>query len=134
MEDAMSDRYAHATSHLDRSSNFLDRLAEAALAVLASASALYTYQGATTLLTEEADTWWLRSVAAVFAIAVGIGLFAAWSYVLRAAPHLIGFRGRFCEPARLRDARPRHEGTRPRGPRLPLDRPLRLTRRGTGAS
>jgi len=91
----MSDRYAHATSRLDRSSSFLDRLAEAALAVLASASALYTYQGATTLLTEEADTWWLRSVAAVFAVAVGIGLFAAWSYVLRAAPHLIGFRGRF---------------------------------------
>jgi hypothetical protein len=91
----MNDRYTAATARLDSSSIFLDRLAEFALAVLASASALYTYQGAITLLTEEADTWWLRSVAAVFAVAVGVGLFAAWSYVLRAVPHLIGFRGRF---------------------------------------
>jgi hypothetical protein len=90
----MSERAHLATNKLTDSTLFLDRLAETALAVLASASALYTYQGAVLLLTEEADTWWLRSVAAVFAVAVGIGLFAAWSYVLRAVPHLVGFRGR----------------------------------------
>ena len=87
-------RIASATKHLEISWPKLERLGDAALAVLASASALYTYQGVISLLTEEQDSWWLRAVGAVFAIAVGVGLFTAWAYVMRAVPHLLGFRGR----------------------------------------
>ena len=90
----MGDRVESATKHLSISFPKLDKMGDAALAVLASASALYTYQGVVSLLTEEQDTWWLRAVGAVFAIAVGVGLFTAWAYVMRAVPHLLGLRGR----------------------------------------
>ena len=65
---------------------WLDTFTPAALGVLAIASGVYTYIGVTSLLE---DTGAMRFFAAVaYSVAVSVGIFVFWSYMLRLLPSM----------------------------------------------
>lgn len=78
---------AHGLRHareLEGHLTWLDSFSGAALAVLATASGIYTYLGVSSLLD---DTGALTFFAAsAYSIAVSVGIFVFWSYLLRLMP------------------------------------------------
>ncbi|MDO5613519.1 MAG: hypothetical protein Q4G14_09800 [Paracoccus sp. (in: a-proteobacteria)] len=74
-------RYARELEqHLD----WLETFTSTALGVLASASGIYTYLGVRTLLTDSGI--WTTFAALAYSIAVSVGIFVFWSYMLRLLP------------------------------------------------
>ena len=75
------DRYAR---ELERHLDWLDTFTSTALGVLASASGIYTYIGVRTLLDQPG--LWTTFAALAYSIAVSVGIFVFWSYLLRLLP------------------------------------------------
>lgn len=63
---------------------WLDSFTPAALGVLAIASGIYTYLGVSSLLEDNGATSFFAAVA--YSIAVSVGIFVFWSYMLRLLP------------------------------------------------
>ncbi|WP_246054761.1 hypothetical protein [Paracoccus gahaiensis] len=75
------DRYAR---ELERHLDWLDSFTSTALGVLSAASGIYTYLGVCTLLDDPG--LWTTFAALAYAIAVSVGIFVFWSYLLRLLP------------------------------------------------
>ncbi len=65
---------------------WLDTFTPAALGVLATASGIYTYLGVSSLLEENGALSFFAAVA--YSIAVSVGIFVFWSYMLRLLPSM----------------------------------------------
>jgi len=65
---------------------WLDTFTPAALGVLAIASGIYTYLGVSSLLEDTGATSFFAAVA--YSIAVSVGIFVFWSYMLRLLPSM----------------------------------------------
>ena len=63
---------------------WLDTFTPAALGVLAIASGIYTYLGVSSLLEDSGVVSFFAAVA--YSIAVSVGIFVFWSYMLRLLP------------------------------------------------
>ena len=90
-EEAKSLRTA---KELEAHVSWLDTFTPAALGVLATASGIYTYLGVSTLLEDNGAMTFLAAVA--YSIAVSVGIFVFWSYMLRLLPSMrsaVGFMG-----------------------------------------
>ncbi|WP_255356675.1 hypothetical protein [Thioclava sp. SK-1] len=74
-------RYAH---ELSRHLRWLDSFTGAALGVLAAASGIYTYLGVRSLLDDTGA--WTTFAAVSYALAVSVGIFVFWSYMMRLLP------------------------------------------------
>ncbi|WBU58405.1 hypothetical protein [Paracoccus sediminicola] len=83
------DRYAR---ELERHLDWLDSFTSTALGVLASASGIYTYLGVRTLLDDPG--LWTTFAALAYSIAVSVGIFVFWSYLLRLLPAVRGAASR----------------------------------------
>ena len=73
---------------------WLDSFTPAALGVLAVASGIYTYLGVSSLLSEDGAMTFFAAVA--YSVAVSVGIFVFWSYMLRLLPAMrsaAGFLG-----------------------------------------
>ena len=73
---------------------WLNTFTPAALGVLAVASGIYTYLGVTSLLEDTGAMSFFSAVA--YSVAVSVGIFVFWSYMLRLLPSMRtagGFRG-----------------------------------------
>ncbi|WP_374299943.1 hypothetical protein [Paracoccus sp. (in: a-proteobacteria)] len=81
MADRSGDRYAR---ELERHLDWLDTFTSTALGVLAAASGIYTYLGVRTLLDDPGV--WTTFAALSYSIAVSVGIFVFWSYMLRLLP------------------------------------------------
>ena len=79
--DRMGDRYAR---ELERHLDWLDSFTSTALGVLSAASGIYTYLGVRTLL--DSPGLWTTFAALAYSIAVSVGIFVFWSYMLRLLP------------------------------------------------
>ncbi|WBU62191.1 hypothetical protein [Paracoccus albus] len=79
--DRAGDRYAR---ELERHLDWLDSFTSTALGVLAAASGIYTYLGVRTLLDDPGI--WTTFAALAYSIAVSVGIFVFWSYMLRLLP------------------------------------------------
>lgn len=79
--DRAGDRYAR---ELERHLDWLDSFTSTALGVLAAASGIYTYLGVRSLL--ENTGAWTTFAALSYSIAVSVGIFVFWSYMLRLLP------------------------------------------------
>ena len=79
--DSQGDRYAR---ELERHLDWLDTFTSTALGVLAAASGIYTYLGVRTLLDQPGI--WTTFAALAYSIAVSVGIFVFWSYLLRLLP------------------------------------------------
>ncbi|GGF72724.1 hypothetical protein GCM10011402_26590 [Paracoccus acridae] len=79
--DRSGDRYAR---ELERHLDWLDTFTSTALGVLAAASGIYTYLGVRTLLDDPGI--WTTFAALSYSIAVSVGIFVFWSYMLRLLP------------------------------------------------
>ena len=66
--------------------SWLDTFTPAALGVLAIASGIYTYLGVSTLLEDNGAMSFFAAVA--YSIAVSVGIFVFWSYMLRLLPSM----------------------------------------------
>ncbi|RJK93597.1 hypothetical protein D3P06_18840, partial [Paracoccus aestuarii] len=75
------DRYAR---ELERHLDWLDSFTSTALGVLSAASGIYTYLGVRTLLDDPG--LWTTFAALAYSIAVSVGIFVFWSYLLRLLP------------------------------------------------
>lgn len=75
------DRYAR---ELERHLDWLDTFTSTALGVLSAASGIYTYLGVRTLLDDPG--MWTTFAALAYSIAVSVGIFVFWSYMLRLLP------------------------------------------------
>jgi len=75
------DRYAR---ELERHLGWLDTFTSTALGVLATASGIYTYLGVRTLLDDPGI--WTTFAALAYSIAVSVGIFVFWSYMIRLLP------------------------------------------------
>ncbi|WP_245155658.1 hypothetical protein [Paracoccus ravus] len=75
------DRYAR---ELERHLDWLDTFSSTALGVLAAASGIYTYLGVRTLL--DSPGLWTTFAALSYSIAVSVGIFVFWSYMMRLLP------------------------------------------------
>ncbi|MEO1493390.1 MAG: hypothetical protein AAFV19_14645 [Pseudomonadota bacterium] len=64
--------------------SWLDTFTPAALCVLALASGIYTYLGVSSLLDGSGSTVFLAAIA--YSVAVSVGIFVFWSYILRLLP------------------------------------------------
>lgn len=69
---------------LERHLDWLDGFTTTALGVLASASGIYTYIGVRTLLDQPGV--WTTMAALAYSIAVSVGIFVFWCYLLRLLP------------------------------------------------
>ena len=69
---------------LERHLAFLDTFTGTALGVLAAASGIYTYLGVRSLLDDTGA--WTTFAALSYSIAVSVGIFVFWSYLLRLLP------------------------------------------------
>jgi hypothetical protein len=76
-------RGLRAAKELERHLLWLDSFTPGALAVLALASGIYTYLGVSSIL-EDNDTTVFAAVA--YSLAVSVGIFVFWSYMLRLLP------------------------------------------------
>lgn len=79
--DRSGDRDAR---ELERHLDWLDTFTSTALGVLAAASGIYTYLGVRTLLDDPGI--WTTFAALSYSIAVSVGIFVFWSYMLRLLP------------------------------------------------
>ena len=79
--DRAGDRYAR---ELERHLDWLDSFTSTALGVLSAASGIYTYLGVRTLLDDPGI--WTTFAALAYSIAVSVGIFVFWSYLLRLLP------------------------------------------------
>ena len=111
------DRGLRQAREIEGHLGWLDSITGAALAVLAVASGIYTYLGVSTLLD---DTGALSVFAAMaYSVAVSVGIFVFWSYMMRLLPAMRTASSRRWSRRRGRPACP-----------LPRRRPLhRLPRR-----
>ena len=75
------DRYAR---ELERHLTWLDTFTTTALGVLSAASGIYTYLGVRTLLDDPGI--WTTFAALSYSIAVSVGIFVFWSYMMRLLP------------------------------------------------
>lgn len=82
-------RYAR---ELERHLDWLDSFTSTALGVLAAASGIYTYLGVRTLLDDPGI--WTTFAALAYSIAVSVGIFVFWSYLLRLLPAVRGAASR----------------------------------------
>jgi hypothetical protein len=80
-EEAHGIRYA---AELEGHLGWLDSFTSAALAVLAVASGIYTYLGVSSLLDETGALSFFAALA--YSIAVSVGIFVFWSYLMRLFP------------------------------------------------
>ncbi|MFG6083324.1 hypothetical protein ACEUZ9_004578 [Paracoccus litorisediminis] len=80
-QGSSGDRYAR---ELERHLDWLDTFSTTALGVLAAASGIYTYLGVRTLL--DSPGIWTTFAALSYSIAVSVGIFVFWSYMLRLLP------------------------------------------------
>lgn len=81
-----------ASRELEGHLGWLDSFTGAALAVLATASGIYTYLGVQSLLD---DTGAMSAFAAIaYSVAVSVGIFVFWSYMLRLFPAMRSTRAR----------------------------------------
>lgn len=87
--DDPGNRYAR---ELERHLDWLDSFTATALGVLAAASGIYTYLGVRTLLDEPG--MWTTFAALAYSIAVSVGIFVFWSYMLRLLPAVRGAASR----------------------------------------
>lgn len=77
---------------LRRAQNGLETLTGATLAILALASGVYTYLGVRDLLNGSPTVVFLGAV--IYSIAVSVGIFGFWSYLMRFMPHVKSGLGR----------------------------------------
>lgn len=89
LPDDPGNRYAR---ELERHLDWLDSFTPTALGVLAAASGIYTYLGVRTLLEEPG--LWTTFAALAYSIAVSVGIFVFWSYLLRLLPAVRGATAR----------------------------------------
>ena len=83
-EAEIRDRGLRQAREIEGHLGWLDSITGAALAVLAVASGIYTYLGVSTLLD---DTGALSVFAAMaYSVAVSVGIFVFWSYMMRLLP------------------------------------------------
>lgn len=87
--DRAGDRYAR---ELERHLDWLDSFTSTALGVLSAASGIYTYLGVRTLLDDPG--LWTTFAALAYSIAVSVGIFVFWSYLLRLLPAVRGAASR----------------------------------------
>ncbi|RVT84074.1 hypothetical protein DXV76_10260 [Rhodobacteraceae bacterium CCMM004] len=73
-----------AARELEGHLNWLDTFTGAALGVLASASGIYTYLGVSSLLDDDGALSVFAALA--YSIAVSVGIFVFWSYLMRLLP------------------------------------------------
>ncbi|MDW4497414.1 hypothetical protein R5H30_05425 [Sulfitobacter sp. D35] len=71
---------------LERHLAWLDTFTPAALGVLATASGIYTYLGVSSLLEDNGAVTFFAALA--YSIAVSVGIFVFWSYMLRLLPSM----------------------------------------------
>src|SRR5215213_11546703 len=62
------------------------------LAVLALGSGVYTYLGVRDLLNGNATVVFFAAV--IYAVAVSVGIYAFWSFLMRLLPHVLDYTGR----------------------------------------
>jgi hypothetical protein len=79
--EAQGVRYA---SELEAHVRWLDSFSAAALGVLAVASGIYTYLGVTSLLDDNGALSFFAAIS--YSIAVSVGIFVFWSYLMRLLP------------------------------------------------
>lgn len=85
-------RALRASKELNSHLKILDTLAAPALGVLAVASGIYTYLGVSTLLEDNGAITFFAAIA--YSIAVSVGIFVFWSYILRLLPAMRTASGR----------------------------------------
>jgi len=88
-ENARGVRYAQ---ELEGHLSWLDTFTGTALGVLATASGIYTYLGVSSLLDNNGAMSAFAAIA--YSIAVSVGIFVFWSYMLRLFPAVRGARAR----------------------------------------
>lgn len=88
-ETARGVRYAQ---ELEGHLSWLDTFTGTALGVLATASGIYTYLGVSSLLDDNGAMSAFAAIA--YSIAVSVGIFVFWSYMLRLFPAVRGARAR----------------------------------------
>ncbi|WP_417809759.1 hypothetical protein [Thioclava sp.] len=79
--EAQGVRYA---AELEGHVRWLDSFSAAALGVLATASGIYTYLGVTSLLDDNGALSFFAAIS--YSIAVSVGIFVFWSYLMRLLP------------------------------------------------
>ena len=92
---AQSDRNARGVRYaqeLEGHLTWLDSFTGVALGVLATASGIYTYLGVSSLLDDNGAMSAFAAIA--YSVAVSVGIFVFWSYMLRLFPAVRGARGR----------------------------------------
>jgi len=77
-------RALRTSKELNSHLKILDMLAAPALGVLAVASGIYTYLGVSTLLEDNGAITFFAAIA--YSIAVSVGIFVFWSYILWLLP------------------------------------------------
>mgnify|MGYP000709425013 CR=1 FL=1 len=87
--EARGVRYAR---ELEGHLGWLDSFSGTALAVLATASGIYTYLGVSSLLDDNGAMSAFAAIA--YSVAVSVGIFVFWSYMLRLFPAVRGSRAR----------------------------------------
>src|SRR2546430_16333120 len=70
----------------------LETTTRVTLAVLALASGVYTYLGVRELLNGNATVIFFAAV--IYSVAVSIGIYAFWSFLMRLLPHVLDYTGR----------------------------------------
>ncbi|MEM6303303.1 MAG: hypothetical protein AAF744_01190 [Pseudomonadota bacterium] len=88
-QDARGVRYAR---ELEGHLSWLDTFSGTALGVLATASGIYTYLGVSSLLDENGAMSAFAAIA--YSVAVSVGIFVFWSYMLRLFPAVRSARAR----------------------------------------
>jgi hypothetical protein len=66
------------------------------LAVLALASGVYTYLGVRELLNGNATVVFFFFAAVIYSVAVSVGIYAFWSFLMRLLPHVLDYDGHYC--------------------------------------
>ncbi|MFN3615464.1 MAG: hypothetical protein ACK4WC_13030 [Rubrimonas sp.] len=91
-EDPMQARGLRNAREIEGHLGWLDSITPLALGVLAAASGIYTYLGVTGLLEGQGALTFFAAVA--YSVAVSVGIFVFWSYVLRILPAMTHAGGR----------------------------------------
>lgn len=85
-------RALRTSKELNSHLKILDTLAAPALGILAVASGIYTYLGVSTLLEDNGAITFFAAIA--YSIAVSVGIFVFWSYILKLLPAMRSASGR----------------------------------------
>ncbi|OSP53978.1 hypothetical protein [Pseudoruegeria sp. SK021] len=84
VEPTATSRGLRSARELEGHLRWLDTFTPAALGVLATASGIYTYLGVSTLLEATGSMKFFAAIA--YSIAVSVGIFVFWSYMMRLLP------------------------------------------------